>query len=63
MAEQAIGGYSREQVAYMLFERIAVAEGFGALGHTTIKPTREWILTTYAECLSTVISPSVKWKS
>lgn len=62
MADQLTGGYSREQVAYILFERIASAEGFGVDGQTPTKPNREWILKTYAECLTTVCSPGIKWE-
>jgi hypothetical protein len=56
-------GFSSEQVAYMLFERIAHAEGKTLQGPNGERPTREWILATYAECLVTVCNPGIKWKA
>lgn len=56
-----LGGYSREQVAYMLMERIAHSEKKSLHG-AGIAPDRKWILETYAECLATVQIPSIKFK-
>lgn len=58
-----IGENSPEHVALQLLRRVAIAEniklGFGDGGSE--KPTREWILSAYADCLTTVrsgMSPS-----
>ena len=57
---QVIGG--AQAVAYELFERVCYAEGkdigltpnVAAAGE---RPTRDWIFSTYAECLAAVQSP------
>jgi len=51
-----IGENSPEQVAYKLMERIAHAEG-KPLYSGTASYDRNWVLTTYAECLRTVKDP------
>jgi hypothetical protein len=57
------GGWSQEQVAYMLLERVAYVENKPLHGTMGTTADRKWVLETYAECLSTVKSPSLKWKS
>jgi len=53
-----IGENSPQQVAYKLMERIAVSEGKVLYSSSTGgHPDREWILSTYAQCLQTVIQP------
>ena len=56
-----LGGYSKEQVAYMLMERITHAEKKSLHG-AGVAPGRKWILETYAECLATVQIPGTKFK-
>jgi hypothetical protein len=63
MAEQSVvqlGENSPEYVAYRLFRDIAQAEGKVLAGHNEPKPDREWILTTYAECLNVVQHPAMR---
>ena len=49
-----IGENSPEQVAYQLMARIAHAEELALHGVTGKRANREWILSTYAECLKVV---------
>lgn len=48
-----IGENSPEHVAYVLMSRIASSEQLVLTGVGT-KPTRDWILSTYAECIKVV---------
>jgi hypothetical protein len=56
MADQTtvhIGENSPEQIAYKMLVHVAAAEGFHLRSGPTsdaVKPTREYILDTYAEC-------------
>lgn len=59
----AATGWSREQVAYLLLERIANVENKPLHGTGGTTADRQWILQTYAECLITVTSPNLKWKT
>ena len=59
--EISFGEHTREGVAYKLFLKIAAAEG-KEFAHDPFRDgltsaSREYILSTYAECLATVISP------
>lgn len=59
MADQTtvhIGENSPEQVAFKLMQLIGSAEN-KPLHHATPAVSREWILTTYAQCLLTVKTP------
>jgi hypothetical protein len=48
-----IGENSPEQIAYKLFEEVARAEDHSTKSIPgSTKPDREWILDTYAECLT-----------
>jgi hypothetical protein len=51
-----IGENSPEQVAYKLLQLVAKSEGF-SLSSGESQPNKEWILTTYAQCLHTVRRP------
>ena len=51
-----IGENSPEQVAFKLLPFVTNSEGFNLSGREN-KPTREWILTAYAQCLHTVRRP------
>lgn len=64
MADQIVqtSGHSKEQVAYMLLERIAHSEG-KALSEYPPKADKKWILETFAECLATVHNPGLKWEA
>ncbi len=48
---------SPQHVAYRLMECIAHAEGMSLNGRQEDAPDREWILSTYAQCLQTVLHP------
>jgi hypothetical protein len=54
------GGYSKEQVALLLMERIAYAENLALSGSSINRAKRDWILRTYAECLLVVRNPEIK---
>ena len=49
-----IGENSPEEVALKLTRLVAVAEGIGL--NTGSKSSRQWVLSTYAECLKVVNS-------
>jgi hypothetical protein len=51
-----IGENSPEQVAYKLMQAIAGSEGLGFSGMHE-RPSREWIIRTYAACLYVVRDP------
>jgi len=57
-----IGENSPEQVAYKLLVNIAAIEGYylreGPYPAGNKSPTKEWLLSTYSECLTAVQSPS-----
>ena len=55
-----MGGPSPEQVAFDLMKLIADAEGRGFAHGYTGCVSRDWILSTYAQCRSVVISG---WKA
>jgi hypothetical protein len=60
MADQTVvhlGENSPEHVAYRLFRDIAHCEGKYLSGSGSPRPDREWVLTTYAECLNAVQLP------
>jgi hypothetical protein len=48
-----IGENSPEQVAYKMMGVIASSEGFSLIGQGQ-RPSREWIIRTYAQCIFTV---------
>lgn len=52
--KQRIVGDSQEAVAYYLMTNIAICEGKTNTGDWVNKADREWILNTYAQCLSVI---------
>jgi hypothetical protein len=59
-----IGENSPEEVAYKLLREVARAEGMNTVYTTgNNKPTRKWILDTYAECLTAVKDQRVVQKT
>ena len=63
MAETVLklGEGTPEEVAFKLFQTIAMSEGKKVYGTGGLKPAdKEWVLKTYAECLMTVKNPSAK---
>ncbi len=65
MADEAvvhIGENSPEEVALKLMHVISSLEGFHLYGHGEKPANREWVLDTYAECLSAVRGQRTKKK-
>jgi hypothetical protein len=57
--EVHIGENSPEEVAFKLLYEIAEAEGMQMrLAANSKKPDRQWILDTYAECITAVRAPT-----
>lgn len=52
-----IGENSPEYVAFKLMETIASLESKSLYGHMENPADREWVLSTFAECLKTVQMP------
>lgn len=55
---EAAGAGTPQRIALRLTEYIALGEGYALGGGMGKKPTREWYLRTYAQCLRIVTAPS-----
>ncbi len=55
-----IGENSPEQVAYKLFENVARSEGRDLFAHGDNPADRQYILDTYAECITAVTAPHAR---